>query len=165
MHASHRWLWLSVLALAASAATAEAANWVALPRLPVAVNGPAGAIVDGQLRVVGGASTQSLTVTQRWDSAGGNWATAAPLNAPRAFAGAADFGGSLIAIGGLDDFGEGVSSVERFDATSGSWTAGPALPVSTALMRSEEHTSELQSQFHLVCRLLLEKKKKERSEE
>src|SRR6266568_1270960 len=28
------------------------------------------------------------------------------------------------------------------------------------LGRSEEHTSELQSQFHLVCRLLLEKKKK-----
>src|SRR5689334_24743279 len=27
-------------------------------------------------------------------------------------------------------------------------------------VRSEEHTSELQSQFHLVCRLLLEKKKK-----
>src|SRR5438309_8542772 len=26
--------------------------------------------------------------------------------------------------------------------------------------RSEEHTSELQSQFHLVCRLLLEKKKR-----
>src|SRR5438309_8915612 len=29
--------------------------------------------------------------------------------------------------------------------------------------RSEEHTSELQSQFHLVCRLLLEKKKSTRS--
>src|SRR5689334_25074741 len=29
--------------------------------------------------------------------------------------------------------------------------------------RSEEHTSELQSQFHLVCRLLLEKKKIPRS--
>src|SRR5438309_5361766 len=28
--------------------------------------------------------------------------------------------------------------------------------------RSEEHTSELQSQFHLVCRLLLEKKKNSR---
>src|SRR5580693_9832975 len=26
-------------------------------------------------------------------------------------------------------------------------------------VRSEEHTSELQSQFHIVCRLLLEKKK------
>src|SRR2546422_7937498 len=29
--------------------------------------------------------------------------------------------------------------------------------------RSEEHTSELQSRLHLVCRLLLEKKKKEKS--
>src|SRR2546429_4593247 len=28
------------------------------------------------------------------------------------------------------------------------------------LWRSEEHTSELQSRLHLVCRLLLEKKKK-----
>src|SRR5689334_23412523 len=28
--------------------------------------------------------------------------------------------------------------------------------------RSEEHTSELQSQFHLVCRLLLEKKKEQK---
>src|SRR5713226_9957012 len=28
------------------------------------------------------------------------------------------------------------------------------------LLRSEEHTSELQSPVHLVCRLLLEKKKK-----
>src|SRR5690625_5447453 len=30
----------------------------------------------------------------------------------------------------------------------------------TAHARSEEHTSELQSRGHLVCRLLLEKKKK-----
>src|SRR3989449_6828323 len=29
--------------------------------------------------------------------------------------------------------------------------------------RSEEHTSELQSRLHLVCRLLLEKKKKKNS--
>src|SRR2546429_3621082 len=29
----------------------------------------------------------------------------------------------------------------------------------TANLRSEEHTSELQSRLHLVCRLLLEKKK------
>src|SRR5687768_18009201 len=31
-----------------------------------------------------------------------------------------------------------------------------------AAARSEEHTSELQSRLHLVCRLLLEKKKLER---
>src|SRR2546422_7863688 len=30
-------------------------------------------------------------------------------------------------------------------------------------VRSEEHTSELQSRLHLVCRLLLEKKKKNKS--
>src|SRR2546422_4497909 len=29
----------------------------------------------------------------------------------------------------------------------------------SAVLRSEEHTSELQSRLHLVCRLLLEKKK------
>src|SRR2546422_5491322 len=31
-------------------------------------------------------------------------------------------------------------------------------------MRSEEHTSELQSRLHLVCRLLLEKKKSTKAE-
>src|SRR2546422_8277570 len=33
-------------------------------------------------------------------------------------------------------------------------------PGAWSLTRSEEHTSELQSRLHLVCRLLLEKKKK-----
>src|SRR5258708_27085487 len=33
---------------------------------------------------------------------------------------------------------------------------------SVSVTRSEEHTSELQSPDHLVCRLLLEKKKKQR---
>src|SRR2546429_7023593 len=32
----------------------------------------------------------------------------------------------------------------------------------TMTVRSEEHTSELQSRLHLVCRLLLEKKKKKK---
>src|SRR5207249_8443464 len=33
------------------------------------------------------------------------------------------------------------------------------LLIAPAILRSEEHTSELQSRFDLVCRLLLEKKK------
>src|SRR5258708_24773575 len=37
---------------------------------------------------------------------------------------------------------------------------GEARPVRGSQNRSEEHTSELQSPDHLVCRLLLEKKKK-----
>src|SRR5256884_856143 len=35
----------------------------------------------------------------------------------------------------------------------------PASKSSRLTLRSEEHTSELQSRLHLVCRLLLEKKK------
>src|SRR5688572_32669891 len=33
------------------------------------------------------------------------------------------------------------------------------------ILRSEEHTSELQSQSNLVCRLLLEKKKKKKTQQ
>src|SRR5438876_5117949 len=44
----------------------------------------------------------------------------------------------------------------RRSTTSSSSTARPTSSSST---RSEEHTSELQSPVHLVCRLLLEKKK------
>src|SRR2546422_3132237 len=38
---------------------------------------------------------------------------------------------------------------------------GSVARTNRAVVRSEEHTSELQSRLHLVCRLLLEKKKKE----
>src|SRR3989442_7208382 len=37
------------------------------------------------------------------------------------------------------------------------------LYTATSVLRSEEHTSELQSRPHLVCRLLLEKKSKRSS--
>src|SRR2546422_3322157 len=53
----------------------------------------------------------------------------------------------------LDDDGEpSCSAVEALERQS------PF--VNSVLARSEEHTSELQSRLHLVCRLLLEKKKK-----
>src|SRR2546429_2016471 len=38
-----------------------------------------------------------------------------------------------------------------------------SVSISNSTIRSEEHTSELQSRLHLVCRLLLEKKKKQMS--
>src|SRR5207244_315447 len=41
----------------------------------------------------------------------------------------------------------------------------PVGPPRHAFERSEEHTSELQSPDHLVCRLLLEKKKKNRQDQ
>src|SRR2546422_6721619 len=46
-----------------------------------------------------------------------------------------------------------------YDLITGEWHGIQVVPALGAL-RSEEHTSELQSRLHLVCRLLLEKKKK-----
>src|SRR2546427_10395953 len=41
----------------------------------------------------------------------------------------------------------------------------PVVSARSGETRSEEHTSELQSQSNLVCRLLLEKKKKKKEEQ
>src|SRR5436309_8000263 len=58
----------------------------------------------------------------------------------------------------------------RFPCASASWATStlsfalitpPMIPFNT--LRSEEHTSELQSRENLVCRLLLEKKKNKRN--
>src|SRR2546427_5793200 len=59
--------------------------------------------------------------------------------------------------GGASD--DSIDALERFDASVLVLEA----VVIAALIRSEEHTSELQSQSNLVCRLLLEKKKKTNS--
>src|SRR5689334_24847507 len=63
--------------------------------------------------------------------------------------------------------GGGQGVLARVDASGGQLPHAPAGGVAILALqqharraRSEEHTSELQSQFHLVCRLLLEKKKK-----
>src|SRR3712207_7234151 len=46
---------------------------------------------------------------------------------------------------------------------AGGIVAGVAFLIELSYPRSEEHTSELQSRQYLVCRLLLEKKKKNNS--
>src|SRR5712692_8884208 len=47
-------------------------------------------------------------------------------------------------------------AVQGFKLQQLSLLVAAMIAASAALLRSEEHTSELQSQFHLVCRLLLE---------
>src|SRR5687768_17942448 len=54
--------------------------------------------------------------------------------------------------------GEGLPATAKTPRCSGRQAGRPA-PVRRLYRRSEEHTSELQSRLHLVCRLLLEKKK------
>src|SRR2546427_8774255 len=65
-------------------------------------------------------------------------------------------GGSVAAAGA-------VAPARCRNCSSACASAAPAgAAVRWASSRSEEHTSELQSQSNLVCRLLLEKKKQER---
>src|SRR2546422_4301112 len=72
--------------------------------------------------------------------------------------------GELLAVLGRDDGGgrsraprpPPARAVERLAAPRRDLRAAAA---GDAARRSEEHTSELQSRLHLVCRLLLEKKK------
>src|SRR2546422_5993480 len=69
------------------------------------------------------------------------------------------------------DVSEGAEDLEQVHAAAGRGMSGlvklavtrdpdVATDRSSLALRSEEHTSELQSRLHLVCRLLLEKKKK-----
>src|SRR5687768_13907850 len=73
--------------------------------------------------------------------------------------GLGDINGALWNAQGLD-----IRTLDRHVAETGTIVGFPAAdPLSNAdllTQRSEEHTSELQSRLHLVCRLLLEKKKK-----
>src|SRR5947207_10877752 len=55
-----------------------------------------------------------------------------------------------------------VEAVLRSNPSAGKWAQPP--PEQPSHTRSEEHTSELQSHSDLVCRLLLEKKKKKNKE-
>src|SRR5689334_24050403 len=69
---------------------------------------------------------------------------------------------SLNAGQGFVNFIDYTTGELRVGGKIGDPTSGQRVRVNDPLgrFRSEEHTSELQSQFHLVCRLLLEKKKK-----
>src|SRR2546422_5228732 len=56
--------------------------------------------------------------------------------------------------------------IALFPAVAHAWTPGTHIYLGESVLanlRSEEHTSELQSRLHLVCRLLLEKKKKHKN--
>src|SRR5688572_33419678 len=64
------------------------------------------------------------------------------------------FSGTRVPVRIFFEYLEAGDSVDQFI------DAFPSVRREQAIARSEEHTSELQSQSNLVCRLLLEKKKK-----
>src|SRR2546422_8151446 len=60
--------------------------------------------------------------------------------------------------GSLRWIGSPSSSTEPLVTSPRSVRSRPEMALRVVDLRSEEHTSELQSRLHLVCRLLLEKK-------
>src|SRR5947209_13460441 len=66
-------------------------------------------------------------------------------------------GGAALGAGAFADQPVGVGH-QALEAGEG--LPGDAHPAGMSVVRSEEHTSELQSRQYLVCRLLLEKKNK-----
>src|SRR3712207_6977261 len=74
------------------------------------------------------------------------------------FAGATRSLGQVPAPVLVVDIGGGSTELVLGDG-HGHVQVGHSLDVGSVRMRSEEHTSELQSRQYLVCRLLLEKKK------
>src|SRR2546422_1181051 len=72
---------------------------------------------------------------------------------------------AALVVGVLESLEELAPHVPLLDRRRGCGRAGsprnpPGARLPALRSRSEEHTSELQSRLHLVCRLLLEKKKK-----
>src|SRR5262245_65513655 len=71
-----------------------------------------------------------------------------------------DLGGGILAPPGFGRAAPGGGTTRRCGRGCGERPRSPhPLPNRRVVPRSEEHTSELQSLRHLVCRLLLEKKK------
>src|SRR5207244_8320027 len=72
-------------------------------------------------------------------------------------------GGLVAAAPGVGERHDGLGGADRADAGTAGQPRGKLVHDGGELgavgLRSEEHTSELQSPDHLVCRLLLEKKK------
>src|SRR5690625_6580523 len=78
----------------------------------------------------------------------------------------------LVSVSRLKSYQQSISDEERIEERMSQGLLVPGLEMKVidgngeipwdgeAVGRSEEHTSELQSRGHLVCRLLLEKKKK-----
>src|SRR2546422_4467021 len=97
----------------------------------------------------GALTSSTLSICDTATTARASWSASSGLK-PGAGVGTSMIGNTLRGARTVDS---------RLDVT-GPLTA-PGVPP-TGGVRSEEHTSELQSRLHLVCRLLLEKKKNQK---
>jgi hypothetical protein len=95
------------------------------------VNIAAGAVASGDFIIVYGGTdgTASTSTAFGYSPSGDTPQTFASMSVPRSYLGyAPDRGGNAYAIGGLDDTGQALSSAERLNPDSGTWSAIASLP-------------------------------------
>ena len=91
--------------------------------MSAARDGPAAAVFDGKLYVMGGYDGQnSLSTVERYDPAKNAWEAVAPMSAARDGPAAAVFDGKLYVMGGFEGQDE-LSSVEQYDPARNEWVA------------------------------------------
>ncbi|MFN8149189.1 MAG: PQQ-dependent sugar dehydrogenase [Candidatus Nanopelagicales bacterium] len=106
--------------------------WTKLTDKPgTAVENPSVVAWNGKLYVAGGASGPfSGAVTETWvyDPVADAWTAGPPLATARAGAGAALVGSTMYVVGGMDNTGASLTSVEKLDlSTFSAWTSAPSL--------------------------------------
>src|SRR3989442_3051508 len=142
-------------------ATGAVTAWSTTTALPAALHSVGAVTFNGSVYVAGGSSSGNVPVATVYraaimsDGTLGAWQTLASLPFARSYFGFGVNGTFLYALGG--DSGSVTPNDSSLSAKAISDVVYAEIDV-----RSEEHTSELQSRPHLVCRLLLEKKKKKR---
>jgi hypothetical protein len=107
-------------------------EWRAGPALPGPRDHAAMVVVDDSLYLVGGYTgglTDPTDGVFRLDEPDGEWQEVRPMSTPRGALAATAIHGRLVALGGVDDTGEVLASVEVYDPDADRWSEGPAMSV------------------------------------
>src|SRR5262245_53614018 len=153
----HRKWKTAAIALAAfgtltAAAHAKGGPWTTKTPYPAAINEVALAAVGGKVHVIGG-SVLGIAgpYHQQYDPATDKWQARAHLPKGLDHIGVGVLNGKIYTVGGFvgSVHRDAQNAVYEYDPASDTWRI-----LANMKARSEEHTSELQSLRHLVCRLL-----------
>ncbi|WP_041170390.1 thrombospondin type 3 repeat-containing protein [Vibrio sp. EJY3] len=102
-------------------------SWSEGSPMPTPRRGSAGAVLNGEIYVVGGYGEGQLAIVEAYNPLTDQWTTKASLPSPRWYPSAAAVDGKLYVIGGTDNNDQ---RVDIYDPSTNSWTAGPDLAVS-----------------------------------
>jgi N-acetylneuraminic acid mutarotase len=113
--------------------SAESDSWSSHAPLPtVPVENPAVVAHEGQLYLFGGSTAPfsgAVSSVGRYDPATDVWTPLHPMPTPRGGATAQVLDGRIFVVGGMDDTGFSLDTVEVYDPVTDSWSSAPPLLV------------------------------------